>query len=127
MEWYDGLQKPSWTPTPDTIGLIWTVLYPIIFGVTIWASVAYARHKLPLLAVLPLWINLALNFAFTPVQFGLRNLTLAAVVIVGVWATIIWSMIALWPHARWATVAYIPYLIWVSLASILQLSITAKN
>ena len=26
MEWYDNLAKPSWTPLPATIGLIWRVL-----------------------------------------------------------------------------------------------------
>ena len=31
MTWYNGLVKPSWTPAPTTIGLIWTILYPIIF------------------------------------------------------------------------------------------------
>ena len=30
MTWYDGLEKPSWTPSPSTIGLIWQILYPII-------------------------------------------------------------------------------------------------
>jgi benzodiazapine receptor len=30
MEWYNALAKPSWTPAPATIGLIWTILYPII-------------------------------------------------------------------------------------------------
>jgi benzodiazapine receptor len=26
MEWYDSLAKPSWTPAPATISLIWTIL-----------------------------------------------------------------------------------------------------
>jgi benzodiazapine receptor len=30
MEGYNGLAKPSWTPAPSTISLIWTILYPII-------------------------------------------------------------------------------------------------
>lgn len=30
IEWYDSLAKPSWTPAPATISLIWTVLYPVI-------------------------------------------------------------------------------------------------
>ena len=35
-DWYDSLAKPSWTPEPSTIGLIWQILYPVIlvtFGV----------------------------------------------------------------------------------------------
>ncbi len=30
MTWYNGLAKPTWTPSPSTIGLIWQILYPII-------------------------------------------------------------------------------------------------
>ena len=30
MAWYNSLAKPSWTPAPATIGLIWEILYPII-------------------------------------------------------------------------------------------------
>ncbi len=29
MEWYNSLAKPSWTPAPSTISLIWTPLAPI--------------------------------------------------------------------------------------------------
>jgi tryptophan-rich sensory protein len=30
MEWYNSLVKPSWTPPPATLNLIWTILCPII-------------------------------------------------------------------------------------------------
>ena len=30
IEWYGSLVKPSWTPAPSTISLIWMILYPII-------------------------------------------------------------------------------------------------
>ena len=30
VEWYNSLAKPSWTPAPATIGLIWQILYPVI-------------------------------------------------------------------------------------------------
>ncbi len=28
--WYDALEKPSWTPSGMTIGIVWTVLYGLI-------------------------------------------------------------------------------------------------
>ena len=28
--WYDALEKPSWTPSGMTIGMIWAVLYGLI-------------------------------------------------------------------------------------------------
>ena len=72
-------------------------------------------------------INLVTNLIFTPIQFGMRNLPLAAVDILIVWGTIIWMMIAVWQHYRWVAVAQVPNFVWVSLAAVLQLSITAMN
>ncbi len=63
-------------------------------------------------------VNLIANLAFTPIQFGLRNLPLAALDIAIVWITILWAMNAIWPYHRWITVAQIPYLIWVTIATV---------
>jgi len=32
IDWYQSLAKPSWTPAPQTIGLIWQILYPVIIA-----------------------------------------------------------------------------------------------
>ena len=85
------------------------------------------RRKLPRVIALAFAINLVANLIFTPIQFDMRNLPLAAVDILIVWVTIIWMMIAVWKHYRWVAVAQVPYFAWVSLATVLQLSITAMN
>lgn len=127
MEWYDSLWKPSWTPAPVTIGLIWQILYPVIIVTFGFVFVQAFRQKLPWKVVLPFVINLVANIAFTPIQFGLRSLPFAAVDILVVWTTIIWMMIVIWPHYRWIAVAQVPYFVWVSIATVLQLSMTWKN
>ncbi len=127
IEWYNSLAKPSWTPAPATIGLIWQILYPVILVSFCFVFVQTFRGKVRSVIAIPFAVNLAANLAFTPIQFGLRNLPLAAVDIVIVWATILWCMIAIWPHYRWVSIAQVPYFIWVSLATVLQLSITTMN
>lgn len=127
MPWYESLAKPGWTPAPATIGLIWQILYPIIVVSFGFVFVQAVRGKLPKSTAVPFAVNLVANLLFTPIQFGLRNLPLAAVDILIVWATIIVSIVAVWRHYRWVAVAQIPYLIWVSLATVLQLSITLMN
>ncbi|MFN0051840.1 MAG: TspO/MBR family protein [Planctomycetales bacterium] len=127
MNWYNDLVKPSWTPAPATIGLIWQILYPIILFSFGFVFVQMFRGKVGWINALPFAINLLANLIFTPIQFGMRNLPLAAVDIVIVWATIIWSAVAIWPHYRWVSLAQIPYFVWVSLATALQLSITWNN
>lgn len=126
-DWYDSLAKPSWTPEPATIGLIWQILYPIILITFGFVFVQAIRKKVPSKVTLPFAINLVANLIFTPIQFGLRNLPLAALDILIVWATIIWTMLAIWKHYRWVAVTQVPYFVWVSIATVLQLSITAWN
>ena len=126
-EWYDTLAKPGWTPDPSTIGLMWTILYPIIAVTFGFVFVQAARGRIPPIVALPFAINLAANLLFTPIQFGLRNLPLASVDILIVWGTILWMMQAVWVHYRWVAVAQAPYLAWVSVATVLQLSITWMN
>lgn len=125
--WYDALAKPSWTPAPGVIGTIWTVLYPIIIVAFGAALVGVARGSLPRLVLVPVLLNVASNLAFTPIQFGLRNLPLAAFDILVVLVTIVWTMVLVWPHARWIALALVPYLLWVGTATVLQLSITLMN
>lgn len=127
IDWYNSLEKPTWTPAPRVIGTIWQILYPIIVISFGFVFVQAMRRKVPWQVTLPFAINLVSNLIFTPIQFGMRNLPLAAVDIVVVWSTIIWAAIAIWGHYRWVSLAQIPYFIWVSIATVLQLSITAMN
>ena len=125
--WYDALAKPAWTPPPGAISLIWMILYPIIlvsFGFVFYQAF---RGGVPWLVALPFVINLVANILFMPIFGGLRNLPLAALDIAIVLGTIVWIMVAIWPHFRWVAAAQLPYLIWVSIATVLQLTITARN
>jgi tryptophan-rich sensory protein len=126
-EWYNSLAKPSWTPAPPTISLIWTVLYPVILLSFGFVFVQAGRKKLPGSVAVPFAVNLVANLLFMPIFAGLRSVPLAAADIVVVWATLVWCVVAVWPHARWVAVAQVPYFVWVSIATVLQLSITAMN
>ena len=127
IEWYNNLIKPSWTPDPSTIGLIWQILYPIILITMAFVFIQAIRKKVPWKATIPFAINLVANLAFTPIQFGLRSLFLAAADILIVWGTILWMMIVIYKHYRWVAFAQIPYFIWVSIATVLQLPISWSN
>lgn len=127
LDWYNSLAKPSWTPAPSTIGLIWSILYPIIAVSFGFVFVQAFRKKLPWKVALPFAVNLVANLLFMPIFSGMRSVPLAAVDILIVWATIIWCVVAVWPKSRWVAVAQGPYFIWVSIATMLQLSITVMN
>jgi len=125
--WYQQLIKPSWSPPSWLFGPVWTFLYVLIaisFAKVGWM---FFKGTIPFLVLLPFILNLIFNFAFTPIQFGLKNNYLAAVDILLVLATLIWAIIVIYPHSPWVAYIQIPYLLWVSFATILQLTITFLN
>ena len=125
--WYQTLIKPTWAPPSWIFGPVWSVLYLII--AISFTTVFYKTWtgKIPSLVALPFALNLIFNFAFTPLQFGLRNNLLASLDIVLVLATLIWALLAIYPHTKWIALINIPYLLWVSFATILQLTVTYLN
>jgi tryptophan-rich sensory protein len=125
--WYQQLLKPAWAPPSWLFGPVWSVLY-LIIAIT-YGTVFYkvATKQLPAIVALPFILNLIFNFAFTPIQFGLRNNALATVDILFTLITLIWVIVAIYPHIRWVALANIPYLGWVLFASVLQITITYMN
>lgn len=125
--WYSTLVRPTWAPPSWLFGPVWTFLYVLItisFGrvfILLW------QKQIPFVVALPFILNLVFNFAFTPIQFGLRNNLLAALDILLVLSTLIWAMYAIFPYERWIAYINIPYLIWVLFATVLQLTITYLN
>ncbi|MEK7615756.1 MAG: TspO/MBR family protein [Patescibacteria group bacterium] len=125
--WYSQLIKPSWVPPSWLFGPVWTVLYTIIaltYGTIFYKII---KGQLPRTLATPLILNLAFNLAFTPLQFGLRNNYLAAIDIILVLVTLIYSLRAVYSHLKWAALLNIPYLLWVTFATFLQLTITWLN
>ena len=128
--WYSQLIRPTWAPPSWLFGPVWTALYAIIavtFGTVFYK--AFTR-EIPWIVALPFALNLIFNFAFMPIQFGLKNNLLASLDILLVLGTLIWALWSLWhssPDLRWAVYANIPYLLWVSFATVLQLTITYLN
>ena len=76
MQWYESLQKPTWTPEPGTISVIWQILYPIIFLSFGYVFFKTIQGKIPWGVALPFTINLVANLSFTPLLFGARSLIL---------------------------------------------------
>lgn len=137
--WYSQLIKPTWAPDPSVFGIVWPILYTIIavtFGTVFYKAFT---KEIPWVVALPFALNLVFNFAFTPIQFGLKNNILASVDIILVLGTLIWALFAIYsfglklhietgaPTYAWIIYANIPYLLWVFFATVLQLTITYLN
>ena len=125
--WYELLVKPSWSPPAWLFGPVWLLLYILIaisFGRVFFLTY---QKQIAFSVALPFILNLAFNFAFTPLQFGIKNQLFAAIDILLILGTLIWSMVSIYPFGKWITYIQIPYLLWVSFASVLQITITYLN
>ncbi len=136
--WYSTIIKPTWSPPSWLFGPVWTFLYCLIavsFGKVFYLA---WQGKIGLVVALPFLLNLIFNFAFTPLQFGLKNNLLAAADILLILATLIWAMLAIFfassklvseggSSIMWIFYLQIPYLLWVSFATVLQLTVTYLN
>ncbi len=125
--WYQELIRPEWAPPAWLFGPVWSVLYAIIAASFGYVFYLYFKGSVPFIVILPFILNLLFNFAFTPLQFGLKNNLLASLDIVLVLGTLVWALYAIYQYVPWVTYVNIPYLAWVSFATVLQLTITYLN
>jgi len=125
--YYKELKKPSWSPPGRLFGPVWTILYIIIFVSFGYAFYLFFKDTIPFIVLLPFMLNLVFNFAFTPIQFGLKNNWLASIDIILTVGTLIWALNSIYPYASWVSFANIPYVLWGMFATVLQLTITFIN
>jgi tryptophan-rich sensory protein len=125
--WYSTLIKPSFAPPAWVFGPVWSILYLLIAISYGYVFYLYFKDKISFWVFLPFVLNLIFNFAFTPIQFGLQNNLLAAIDILFVVGTLIWSLYVIFPYASWVSYINIPYLLWGLFATVLQLTVTYLN
>lgn len=122
------LEKPSWSPEPETFGKVWSVLYVIIaisFGWVFYN--AYFQNSIPNSVATPFVINLVANLSYTYIMFKLRNEKLALLDIIVVLVSLVWGMNKVYPYAPWVSIVNIPHLIWIVIATTLQAQITCAQ
>ena len=125
--WYTTLNKPFFAPPNWIFGPVWTLLY-FLMGVAfylIWKQ-GWQKKKIKTAGLFFL-AQLALNFIWSPVFFGLRAPLLGLVVIVAMWLLIVITMKKFYPLSRLASYLLVPYLLWVSFATILNMAIVVLN
>jgi tryptophan-rich sensory protein len=124
--WFAALVKPDIMPPGWLFGVAWTILY-ILLGLSI-AIVLNARGARGRgLAVALFVVQMFLNFAWSPVFFGMHQVRAALFIIV---AMLVLSIIVAVLFMRIRPVAaylMIPYIAWLSFATILNYQIIQLN
>ncbi len=125
--WYQNLKKPFFAPPQEIFGIVWPILYAIIFVSYGYTVYLVYKKKISKAVLVPLILNLVSNASFSYIQFDLQNNYLALADIIIVLITIIWFIKLILPYSKILALSQIPYLAWVSFATILQISITWLN
>ncbi len=114
--WYAGLEKPPFNPPNWLFAPVWFVLY-VMIGIAGW-RVWRAHHDTPAMVVW--WVQLALNFLWSPAFFAAQNIDLALAVIAALLLTIVTFIALTWRRDRTAALLFLPYAAWVSFATLLN-------
>jgi benzodiazapine receptor len=122
-EWYAQLAKPDFTPPGWLFGPVWTLLY-IMIGIAGWRAWRTDRRGWPLRLW---WVQLGLNFLWSPVFFTAHQIGLALIVILLLLVAILGFIASSWRRDRVAAFLFAPYAVWVAFASMLNGSILASN
>ena len=116
--WYSGLIKPFFAPPNWLFGPVWTVLY-VMIGVTGYLLSRKNSEKYKIAQGL-FWWQLLLNGLWSPVFFGMRNITLGLVVIVALAMVLAKWLKVLQEIDRRLFWMMVPYFAWVSFATMLN-------
>ena len=117
--WFRSLEKPGIYPPPAAFGIVWSILYVMIgLSLALVCSAWGARGRG--VAIAAFAVHFLLNLSWTPVFFGLKELT-GGLVVLGMVAITLLVVIALfWKVRQLAAVLLLPYLAWVLFATVLN-------
>ena len=122
--WYQNLITPSWQPEPSTIGLAWTIIYPLM---VIASTLVLNKTEQPGRWWLFFIINLILNALWSWIFFVWHQPNVGSVflalLVISV-AVLIYVAAQTW----WVpAVLLVPYLLWTSVAFAVNFTIARLN
>ena len=124
--WFESLAKPDIFPDPKWFGIVWSILY-VMMGIALALVCAAWGARGRTAALVAFAAQFAINLAWSPVFFGLHQIT-AALVVIGVLAAGVVVTIALfWRVRKLAAVLLLPYLAWVCFATLLNYEFLQLN
>ena len=124
--WFAALQKPFFMPPGWAFGVVWPILY-VLMGIALAMILAEPPSPRRRNALVLFFVQLALNFAWSPIFFAAHDITLAKYVIY-VMAVIAAAAAGQFMRLRKpAGLLLIPYLAWLIFAAMLNSTIEELN
>lgn len=122
---YEQLIKPALTPPSAVFPIVWSILY-VLMGISA-AQIYLSSNALRNTALSIYSIQLAANFIWSFLFFGLGQSFLAFLWLILLWVLIFIMIIRFYQIKPSAGILQIPYLVWVTFAGYLNLAIWLLN
>lgn len=124
--WFDSLQKPSFMPPGFVFGLVWPILYALM-GISLAMVIVLPPTPRRQAALTLFFIQLALNFAWSPIFFAGHDIRLAKIIIFVMTAVAAAAAGQFLRLRKPAGLLLIPYLAWLIFATVLNATIEDLN
>jgi benzodiazapine receptor len=124
--WFAALEKPDFMPPGWAFGAAWTTLYILLgFALAMLIHARGAHWRRP--ALILFLVQLAVNFAWSPIFFAFHQIEAALVMILVMIGLSVAAAVLAWGIRRAITLLMIPYLAWLCFAAALTVEIDRLN
>lgn len=126
LDWYHSLNLPVGTPPDWLFAPVWIILYLMIFA-SFLVFVATKSLTKKFVALTFFIMQLFLNFIWSSIFFGLKNILDALWVISLMWIFLVITMYEFYKISKPAFYLLVPYFLWITYALYLNSSIYLIN
>lgn len=124
---YKVMNRPPLSPPGWVFPVVWTVLY-LLMGYAVYRVTRSGTEPEEIYKALRVyWAQLALNFLWTPVFFGLGWYLAAFFILIALWVLIYITINRFSKLDKLAGDLLIPYLLWVTFAGYLNFGVYLLN
>ncbi|WP_300974456.1 TspO/MBR family protein [Sphingomonas sp. LHG3406-1] len=124
--WFDAVEKPGFMPPGWVFGVVWTTLYTLM-GIAVAIVLAAPDSRVRRIGLTIFFVQLALNYAWSPIFFGAGAIDWGLVVIIAMVVAAGLAFSLFWRVKRVAGLLLLPYLAWLCLATALNFEIGRLN
>ncbi|USO02372.1 MAG: tryptophan-rich sensory protein [Alphaproteobacteria bacterium] len=127
-QWFESLEKPSYTPSKELFSFLWLLTYAIM-GIAGFMVFEYLRiYKFSAVSALTVFtVKYVLGISLFPIFFGLKDLTLSGFLISALLPMIFWTMVEFYKLSTTSLILMLPYAAWIGFLTVLTFDLIELN
>ncbi len=128
MKIYSSIERPPLSPPGIVFPIVWSILY-VLMGISLYlVSVdKSASEDEKTVAKTVFFVQLFLNFIWSPVFFKFKMYLLAFIILILMIAAVVLMIMKFYKISKPAAYLQIPYLIWLLIAAYLNFGVYVLN